>query len=79
MAHYEIKPAQARRIQAAFTFHPPKPESDQAARYDAIRGSLLNMAHFLAMNCPDSRELNSALKCLEEAQAWAIAAIARNE
>jgi hypothetical protein len=75
---YVPKEHQLRRIDAAFTHHPPKGE-DQIERYKTIRGSMKNLATFLAQSCPNSRELNSALKCLEEAQSWAIAAIARNE
>lgn len=77
MMGYEIKVAQARRIGAAFRDHPPK--DDQVDRYQKIRGSCANLAVFLCELCPDRRELNSALKCLEETQSWAISAIARNE
>lgn len=70
--------SQAKRIEKAFTHHPPRDDS-QTARYAEIRRQLRELAAGLCNACPDSRELNSALKCLEEAQSWAIAAIARNE
>lgn len=73
-----MKLAQERRIEAAFTHHPPKNPS-QIERYQILREKLKAVAYYLADHCPDSRELNSALKSLEEAQSWAIAAIARNE
>lgn len=79
MTRYVPRPHQIRRILAAFTYHAPKQGSDQAERYEAIRASCKNLAHFLVERCPNGRELNSALKCLEEVQSWAIAAIARNE
>jgi hypothetical protein len=76
---YPLKPAHARRIESAFTHHPPRPESDQVERYAAIRAGCKDLALLLATACPDGRELNSALKGLEEVQSWGIAAIARNE
>lgn len=75
---YQRKPAQERRIRAAFTHHAPTNQS-QVDRYENIRRSCLDLGMLLTGLCPDSRELNSALKCLEEVQSWAIAAIARNE
>ncbi len=79
LSRYTPKPATLKRIESAFTYHPPIAGSDQPARYEAIRGSAKNLAVFLAELCPESRELNTALKKLEEAQSWAIAAICRNE
>ncbi len=73
-----MKPGQQKRIDAAFTHHPAKSEG-QVARYAVIRLKLHQMATLFCDLCPDSRELNGALKCLEEAQHWAIASIARNE
>lgn len=79
MAHYVLTPAQSKRIETAFSYHRPKPDTDQAERCESIRGSCKNLAYFLANLCPDGRELNAALKKLEEVQSWAIAAIVRNE
>ncbi len=73
-----MKPAQEKRIRTAFTHHPPKDQS-QVDRYETIRSSCLNLAAWMCDHCPDSRELNTALKHLEEVQSWAIAAICRNE
>ena len=73
-----MKPAQKKRIEKAFTYHPPKDDFQQQ-RYSLIRQRHGELATMLAEICPDSRELNSSLKCLEESQAWSIAAIARNE
>lgn len=72
--------AQARTsqdLENRFTYHAPK--GDQAARYSAIRIEARSLAHFLAENCPPSRELSLAMTHLEEAVFWANASIARNE
>lgn len=73
-----MKPAQSKRIEEAFSYHRPK-DLETGDRCQRIRASCKNLAIFLAENCPDSRELNSALKSLEEAQSWAIAAIVRHQ
>jgi hypothetical protein len=60
-----------------FTYHPP--HGDQAARYGAIRGKAQDFAFYLSSQCPESRELSTALTKLDEVVFFANAAIARNE
>jgi hypothetical protein len=69
---------QKRRIEVAFT---PNREvnPEQVDRIETIQLNLKALAHSLTVVCPYGRELNSCLKTLEEAQAWAMAAIIRNE
>lgn len=66
-----------RRIDNDFTYHPPQP--DQVERYNNIRESSRNYAHFLVDACPPSRELSVALTNLDAVVMNANAAIARNE
>ena len=75
---YVPKVHQLARVESAFTFHPPK-DSGQTERYEDIRARMKALAMHLIEVCPNSRELNSSLKSLEESQSWAIAAICRNE
>jgi len=63
-------------IENRFTYHAPN--ADQIEIYAEIRSMALEMAKFLAANCPQSRELSLALTKLEEAVMWANASIARN-
>jgi hypothetical protein len=60
-----------------FTYHPPK--EGQADRYQEIRTQIGVTAEFIALRCPQSRELSLALTHLQEASMWANAAIACNE
>lgn len=60
-----------------FVHHPPK--GDQAVRYGHIRQEARELAAFIDVSCPDSREKSLAITHLEEAIMWANAAIARNE
>lgn len=60
-----------------FTYH--SPIGDQADRYTGIRNYAKDLAEFLDLMCPPSRELSLAMTKLEEAIFWANAAIARNE
>jgi len=62
-----------------FTYHAPKPELQQAERYEKIRGMAKDYAKELLALTPESREQSLALTHLEEAVFWANAAIARNE
>lgn len=66
-----------KRIESDFSYHSPK--GDQAARYELIRDTAKKLACVMAENCPQSRELSSALTRLEEAVMHANASIARNE
>jgi hypothetical protein len=60
-----------------FTYHPP--HSDQAVRYEELRGAAKVLAMKIADRCPPSREKSLALTRLQEAVMWANAAIACNE
>ena len=71
-----MKPAQQRRIDAAFTDHPTRGDFDTQC-CELIRRTLKEAAVMMADICPDGRELNSALKFLEQAQDFAIHAITR--
>lgn len=63
-------------IHNRFTYHPPS--EDQGFIYQDIRDHALDLAHFLNIVCPDSREKSLAITAPEEAVFWANAAIARN-
>ena len=67
----------ANRFDNDFTYHAPF--GDQAERYGSIREAGRQFAYFLATNCPQSRELSTALTKIDEAVFWGNAAIARNE
>ena len=74
---YEPSEADAKKIEVAFVYHPPK--EDQPQRNEDIRALGKGMAEKLVRLCPPSRELSLALTNLEQAVMWANAAIARNE
>ncbi len=65
------------RIESDFSYHPPK--AGQSERYQLIRDTAKRLARVMAENCPNSRELSTALTRLEEAVMHANASIARNE
>ena len=75
---YMPKPAQLRRIESA---HAVRSMIGRKAlsRIADLRDGLKTVALHLVQLCPDGRELNSALKSLEEAQFWATASIIRSE
>jgi hypothetical protein len=60
-----------------FVYHAPK--GDQVERYQFIRNAFHDLAVFITVNTPASREQSVALTELETAMMWANAAIARNE
>lgn len=60
-----------------YTYHAPK--DNQAERYEAIRGKILETAERIVELTPYSREQSTALTKLDEAMFFANAAIARNE
>ncbi|MGD9644287.1 MAG: hypothetical protein AB7U73_01155 [Pirellulales bacterium] len=64
-------------IARSFRYHAPK--GDQAPRYEELRTYFGGLASLLVAACPPSRELSEALTCLETANMFANAAIARNE
>lgn len=74
---HAMSPEMEKRLDNAFTYHPPK--DDQAQRYTTLRNSAKLLAHEIATLAPESREQSLALTKLEEAIMWANAAIARNE
>jgi hypothetical protein len=61
-----------------FSHHVPKNEKVTKS-FEDIRRNMLTTACILGEKCPESRELNIAIKKLEEAMYWANAAIARNQ
>jgi len=74
---YEPRAEDKKKIELAFTYHPPK--GDQADRYVTIRDSARQLAMIFLESCPPSRELSLAITSLEQAVSWANSAIARNE
>jgi hypothetical protein len=62
-----------------FTYHAPKPELNQAKRYQDIRDHAKYLAEHMTRQCPESRERSLAIQKIEEAVFWANAAIARHE
>lgn len=74
---YEPSDADRKKIELAFTYHPPK--GDQAERYIQIRDSAKQLALILTESCPPSRELSLAITALENSVMWANSSIARNE
>jgi hypothetical protein len=68
-------------LEKLFTYHPPKitEKGEQALRYGNIRSRARDLAHYLIVECPESRERSLAIQAIEEAVFWANAAIARNE
>ena len=59
-----------------FTYHAPSPEA--AILHVDARGKGLDLALWLDINLPESREKSLAITHLEEVIFWANAAIARN-
>ena len=64
-------------LENRFTYHAPK--GNQADRYGLIRAAGLELAAFIDVQCPESREKSLALTKIDEAVMWANAAIARRE
>jgi hypothetical protein len=64
-------------VENRLTYHPPLP--GQSRRYAELRFRALELARFVSVQCPPSRETSLALTSLEQAVFWANAAIARNE
>lgn len=69
---------QKEEIERRFRFHAVL-SSEQAALYEDIRDKVIDLANFLDDAIPDCRELSLALTTLQEAQMWAISAIATND
>jgi hypothetical protein len=63
-------------IEQRFTYHPPKPELGQPARYAFLRGEAKHFAEGILMAVPPCRERSLALTHLQQAIMWANAGIA---
>ena len=77
MGKYVPSPRTAQQIEQTFIYHAVK--EDQAGRYVQIRAEAKIFAQMLATNCPESRELSTALTLLQQSVMMANAAIAVNE
>jgi hypothetical protein len=64
------------KIENWFTYHAPK--DNQPGRYEYIREKAKSLALVLLQNCPESRELTTAINKLRECIMWANASIACN-
>lgn len=64
------------QIDEIFSFHPPRPDTDDADRHDKVRLVCRNAAHAIKDLTPDSPEQTTALRKLQEAMMHANAAIA---
>jgi hypothetical protein len=73
-----VKPAQQTRIDQSFARHKPATQYHDDVCHE-ITNRTKYLATFLANVCPDGRQLNSALKYLEEAQYFAIQSILVNQ
>jgi hypothetical protein len=60
-----------------FSYHPPK--GDQANRYTVMRDLFRQLAEYIVLNTPASREQSTALSHLDAASMFSNASIARNE
>lgn len=65
------------RIEHDFSYQSSKPSDAEA--YDIIRDTAKKLARVMVENCPNSRELSSAITRLEESVMHAYASISRNE
>ena len=63
-------------VENNFTYHIPK--EGQPEKYVMIREKAKELATLLLKECPQSRELSTALTNLETSVFWANASIARN-
>ncbi|UFT98089.1 hypothetical protein KO561_12840 [Radiobacillus kanasensis] len=64
------------QIENNFKYHAPK--EGQIVLYNEIREQSKELATYIDIHCPDSREKSLAITKLEEAVMWANASIARN-
>nr|WP_096269498.1 hypothetical protein [Paucisalibacillus globulus] len=64
------------QIENNFRYHAPKP--GQVELYTEIREQTKQLALYIDIHCPNSREKSLAITKLEEAVMWANASIARN-
>lgn len=63
-------------VENNFIYHAPK--EGQPEKYVMIREKAKELAILLLKECPQSRELSTALTSLETSVFWANASIARN-
>lgn len=75
---YSISPDEAADLERRFGVHEPM-TAEQKYRATQILAGAGWLGENLMEKCPRSRELSLALTKLEEATAWAIRAISRNE
>lgn len=64
------------KIENNFSYHAPT--DTQRVTYEWLRAAFKNVAYDIEFSCPESREKALAMTNLEQALAWANAAIARN-
>ncbi len=64
-------------LENRFIYH--KPFGTQMERYETLRAKAKDLAIFINLMCPASREKSLAFTKLEEAVMWTNASIARNE
>lgn len=77
MKRYPITDVMEARLEADFTYAPPKP--DQPERYTNLRAKARELAEMILTHTPKSREQSVAITTLSEVIMWSNAAIARNE
>ncbi len=63
-------------INRNFTYHAPNDE--QARNYVSLRKTAKTLAMKILKMCPDSREKEDAIICVEQAIMWANSSIARH-
>ena len=64
-------------LQTRFTYHPPT--GSQSQRYEQCRSNANELAVWIIVSSPESREQSLALTALDEVVFWTNAAIARRE
>ena len=74
---YHMRSSAHEEIDNWFTYHAPTNDSLREF-YENIRNGGANLAHFIVLNVPSSRERSTALSRLREVVMWTDAAIACN-
>lgn len=64
-------------LENRFTYH--SPDDEDIDKYQLIRGIAKDFAFLLTQHVPEGRELEIAVRKLEEAVFWANAGIARSK
>ena len=73
-----VRTALAGELAHRFTFHAPRPGTDDAQRHVEVRLACLALAQVLVDQVPPCRERGIAVQCIEDAMMWANAGLARN-